>query len=218
MIKASLYETLTPDNAALLLIDHQVGTMAFGITDLDSVNLKNNTLWLAEAATVFNLPTLLTTSNPSGANGPLFPELVTALPGVPIIDRVIINAWKDPAFVEAVKQTGRTKLIMAGVTADVCLAFPAIAAVADGFDVYAVMDASGTINQQAMMAAMFRMSQAGVKIANTNMVIAELQADWSKPTAEKIGKLYMNRLPNFGYIAAHMDYLAQRSQKHPLTT
>ncbi len=205
-----LFEQLTPDNAAMLLIDHQVGTMAFGLTDIDAVNLKNNTLWLAEAAQVFNLPTILTTSNPNGANGPLFPELIATLPDAPIINRVIINAWNDPAFVDAVKKTNRQKLIMAGVTADVCLTFPAISAVGAGFDVYAVMDASGTVNQHAMYASMFRMSQAGVKIANTNMVLAELQADWTKPTAAAIGGLYMNRLPNFGYIAAHLDYLAKQ--------
>jgi nicotinamidase-related amidase len=205
-----IYEQLTPDNAAMLLIDHQVGTMAFGITDLDSVNLKNNALWLAEVSKVFNLPTILTTSNPNGANGPLFTELVEMLPGVPIIDRVIINAWNDPNFVEAVKKTGRTKLIMAGVTADVCLTFPAIAAVKDGYDVYAVMDASGTVNQQALFAAMFRMSQAGVKIANTNMVIAELQKDWSLPTASQTGSTYAKHLPNFGYISAHLSYAAKK--------
>lgn len=204
------YEQLTSDNTAMLLIDHQVGTMAFGITDLDPVNLRNNTLWLAEVAKVFNLPTILTTSNVDGANGPLFPELVETLPEAPIINRVIINAWNDPNFVEAVKQTGRQKLIMAGVTADVCLTFPAISAVKDGYDVYAVMDASGTVNQQAMFAAMFRMSQAGVKIANTNMVIAELQKDWSLPTGSKTGSTYNKHLPNFGYISAHLNYLAKK--------
>ena len=204
------FEQLTPDNATMLLIDHQVGTMAFGITDLDSVNLKNNALWLAEAAKIFQLPTILTTSNPNGANGPLFPELVAMLPDAPIIDRVIINAWDDPNFVAKVKETGRTKLIMAGVTTDVCLTFPAISAVKDGYDVYAVMDASGTVNQQAMFAAMFRMSQAGVKIANANMVIAELQKDWSLPTAPETGQAYAKYLPNFGYISAHLNYLAHK--------
>ncbi|XGV94753.1 MAG: hydrolase [Leptolyngbya sp. BL-A-14] len=208
-----LFEQLTPDNAAMLLVDHQVGTMSFGLTDIDAVNLKNNTLWLAGAAKAFKLPTILTTSNPNGANGPLFPELIAALPDAPIIDRVIINAWNDPAFVDAVKKTGRKKLIIAGVTADVCLTFPAVSAAGEGYDVYAVMDASGTVNQHAMYAAMFRMSQAGVKIANTNMVIAELQADWTKPTAAEIGGLYANRLPNFGYIAAHLDYTAKQLQK-----
>lgn len=204
-----LFETLTPDNAAMLLIDHQVGTMNFGIADIDALHLKNQALWLAEAAGIFKLPVVLTTSNPDGANGPLFPELIAACPGAPIIDRLIINAWNDPNFVNAVKQTGRKKLIMAGVTADVCLTFPAIGAVRDGYDVYAVMDASGTVNAHALQASMFRMSQAGVKIANTNMVIAEILADWSSAYGAPLGKLYSERLTNFGFIAAHLSHQAK---------
>ena len=204
------YEQLTPDNCAMLLIDHQVGTMAFGISDIDALNLKNNTLWLAEQSKVFNLPVILSTSNPDGANGPLFPELIETLPEAPIINRVIINAWDDTKFKSAVEQTGRKKLIMAGVTGDVCLTFPAISAIADGYDVYAVMDAAGVINQQSMFAAMFRMSQAGVKIANTNMVIAELQKDWSLPTGADTGAAYGKHVPNFGYISAHMEYLSKK--------
>jgi len=119
-----IFETLTPQNAALLLVDHQVGTMNFGLTDIDALSLKNNVLWLAGAAQIFKLPVILSTSNPDGANGPLFPELTEALPDAPIINRLIINAWNDPNFVEAVKNTGRKKLIIAGVTADVCLTFP----------------------------------------------------------------------------------------------
>ena len=207
-----LAEVLTPENAVLLLVDHQVGTMTFGIADLDPVTLKNNTLWLAEASKIFRIPAILTTSNPDGANGPLFPELVELLPEAPIIDRLFINAWNDQAFVRAVELTGRKKLIIAGVTADVCLTFPAISAAQAGYDVYAVMDASGTINQQALFAAMFRMSQAGVKIANTNMVIAELESNWGTETAADIGALYAKRLPNFGYIYSHMQYLIARKQ------
>ncbi len=210
-----LFERLKPDNAAMLLIDHQVGTMNFGITDIDALHLKNQTLWLAEAAKIFNLPTILTTSNAGGANGPLFPELLSILPDAPVIDRVIINAWDDPNFVQAVERTGRKKLIMAGVTTDVCLTFPAISAVGEGYDVYAVMDASGTVNQQALSASMFRMSQVGVKIANTNMVIAELLADWSSTFGVPLGKLYAQPLPNFGFIAAHLNYQAQQQQKVP---
>lgn len=132
---------------------------------------------------------------------------------MPVIERVRINAWDDPNFVEAVQQTGRKKLIMAGVTADVCLTFPAIGAVGNGYDVYAVMDASRTVNQQALYASMFRMSQVGVKIANTNMVIAELLADWSSDFTPAISKLYAQRLPNFGFIAAHMNHLIQHAKE-----
>ena len=203
------FETLTADNCAMLLVDHQVGTMNFGLADIDALHLKNQALWLAGAAKVFNIPTILTTSNPDGANGPLFPELIAALPNAPVIDRLIINAWNDLKFVEAVKKTGKKKLIIAGVTADVCLTFPALGAVKDGYDVYAVMDASGTVNQHALMAAMFRMSQAGVKIANTNMVIAEILADWGSKYGAPLGKLYADRLPNFGFIAAHLEHQAK---------
>ncbi len=206
MTDAKFYEQLTPQNAAMLLIDHQVGTMSLGITDIDPVNLKNNTLYLAEAAKLFNLPTLLTTSNPDGPNGPLFAELVQSLPNVPIINRVIINAWNDPNFVRAVEQMNRPKLIMAGVTTDVCLAFPAISAVGAGYDVYAVIDASGTWNMTTQQAAIARMSQAGVKCVNTIAVAAELQKDWTLPTAPGMGDIFARRLPNFGYILTEIQH------------
>ena len=208
-----IFEKLTADNAALLLIDHQVGTMNFGLTDLDALHLKNQALWLAEAGKVFGLPTFLTTSNPDGANGPIFPELLAALPDVKVIDRLIINAWDDPNFTESVKATGRKKLIMAGVTADVCLTFPAISAVGEGYDVYGVIDASGTVSSHALQASIARMSQAGVKIANTNMVVAEILANWGSAYGAPLGALYANRLPNFGFIAAHLAHQAKLHQK-----
>ncbi|NJL20868.1 MAG: isochorismatase family protein [Leptolyngbyaceae cyanobacterium SM1_3_5] len=206
MTDPKFYEQLTPENSAMLLIDHQVGTMLFGITDIDPVNLKNNALYLAEVAKLFNLPTILTTSNPNGANGPLFPELLSTLPQAPIVDRVIINAWNDRNFVAAVEQTGRKKLIMAGVTTDVCLAFPAISAVAAGYDVYAVIDASGTWNMTSQNAAIARMTQAGVKCVNTIAIAAELQKDWTLPTAPGMGQIFVTRLPNFGHILAGMEH------------
>lgn len=195
-------EPLTPDNAVLLLIDHQVGTMNFGISDISALELKNQTLLLAESARAFGLPVILTASNPNGPNGPVFPELVAALPGVPVIERLIINSWNDPRFVEAVEKTGRKKLIMAGVSSDVCLTLPAVSAARDGYDVYAVIDASGTFSQHALMASMFRMGQAGVVIANATMLVSELLADWSSKYAEPIGKILSARVPNFGFVAA----------------
>lgn len=93
--------------------------MLFGIPDVDPVNLRNNTLELAEAAVAFDVPVILTTSNPTAVNGPRFAELTDLLPDAPIIDRTAINAWDDPAFVDAVRATGRHQLVMAGVTVDV---------------------------------------------------------------------------------------------------
>ena len=207
------FEQLTPDNAAMLLIDHQVGTMLLGITDIDPVNLKNNALYLAEVAKLFNLPILLTTSNPNGPNGPLFPGLIQALPDVSVIDRVIINAWNDPVFVRTVERTGRRKLIMAGVTTDICLAFPAISAVGAGYDVYAVIDASGTWNTTTQNAAVARMTQAGVKCVNTIAIAAELQKDWTLPSAAGIGAIFADRLPNFGFVMAGLEHTAKNSKQ-----
>ena len=207
-------EPLSPNNAALLLIDHQVGTMNFGISDISALDLKNQTLLLAEAARAFGMPVILTASNPNGPNGPIFPELIAALPGVPVIERLIINSWNDPRFVEAVKKTGRKKLIMAGVSSDVCLTLPAVSAARDGYDVYGVLDASGTFSQHALMASMFRMSQAGVVIANATMLVSELLADWSSKHAEAIGKILAARVPNFGFVAAGFYHRPTTSSGH----
>jgi nicotinamidase-related amidase len=123
------YRFLDPADTAMLFVDHQVGTMLFGISDLDPINLRNNTLMLAEGAKIFELPVVLTTSNPTGVNGPLFSKLTELFPDQPIINRFAINAWDDSEFVAAVAATGCSRLIIAGVTANVCLTFPAVSAV-----------------------------------------------------------------------------------------
>jgi nicotinamidase-related amidase len=198
------FRMLEASDTAMLLIDHQVGTMLFGITDIDPVNLRNNTLMLAQGAKVHDLPVILTASNPGGTNGPIFKELTDLFPHVPVIDRLKINAWEDPTFVSAVRATGRHQLIIAGVTTDVCLTFPAISAAGAGYDVYAVIDASGTFNQHSLLASIARMSQAGVKVADCGMVISELQRDWSLPTALATEALLGERVPNAGYIAQNL--------------
>jgi len=193
-----------PANTLMLFVDHQVGPMLFGIRDLDTLNLMNNTLKLAEGSKVFGIPAILSTSNPTAINGPLFKELTDTLPNAPIIDRTRINAWEDPNFVDAVKATGRRQLIIAGVTSNVCLAFPAIAASGEGFDVYAVIDASGATSDHALQASLFRMSQAGVKIADSGMVLAELLRDWASEFGPALGQLFGDREPNAGLIHQHM--------------
>lgn len=180
-------DILTPDNAAMLLIDHQVGLLTC-VRTIDPVNLKNNVLALAKLAKIFNLPVVLTTSGAKATpNGPLMPELVEMFPGNEIIDRTLINSWHDPAFVGAVQRTGRKKLIMAAISTDVCLTFPAISAVKAGYDVYAVVDASGTWDSLSEKAALMRMSNAGVNIMGWVATAAELQTDWARPTAAEFG-------------------------------
>jgi nicotinamidase-related amidase len=202
------HRNLDVNDAAVLFIDHQVGTLLFGITDVDAVNLHNSALELAEVAKLLDVPAVLTTSNPTAINGPLFADLTELLPDAPIINRTAINAWRDEAFVAAVKATGRTQLIMAGVTVDVCLTLPAISAAGDGYDVYGVTDASGSTNLHGLYAAMFRMDQAGVKVASTNMVVAELLGDWSVPQAMDVGGVFARRQPNSGYLAQFMQTVA----------
>jgi nicotinamidase-related amidase len=204
------FRTLESADTALLLIDHQVGTMLFGIQDVDPVNLRNNTLELAEAAVAFDVPVILTTSNPTAVNGPLFAELTDLLPDAPIIDRTAINAWDDPAFVDAVRATGRHQLVMAGVTVDVCLALPAITAAGEGWDVYGVIDASGSTNEHGLLAAIARMGQAGVKVSSTNMVIAEMLRDWSRAEAPQAGAVFGRHQPNAAYLGQFMQGLLDR--------
>jgi nicotinamidase-related amidase len=138
--------TFSPADSALLLIDHQVGTMKLTKNiPLDMV--RRNTLALAKTAKILNLPVVLTSSQEENLQGPLMPELQQVLPEA-FAARVkragIVNAWNDPLFKKAVETTGRRNLIMAGVTTDVCLVYPSISACREGYQVQAVMDASGS--------------------------------------------------------------------------
>jgi nicotinamidase-related amidase len=137
----------TPENSALVLIDHQVGTIEFVHTMSPETSLKN-AIMLAKAATVYGMPIVMTTSQEDHAQGPTAPASQAAVPDA-YKNRVkrtgIVNAWADPTFSAAVRATGRKKLIMAAVTMDICLVFPVISAVQEGFDVLAVLDASGLV-------------------------------------------------------------------------
>ncbi len=178
----------TPQNAAMLLIDHQVGTMKL-IQNLPLERVMRNTLALAKTAQVFGLPTVITTSQESMFQGPIFPELAALLPDAheARVKRAgIVNAWDDSNFLTAVRNTGRTHLIMAGVTTDVCLVYPAISAVREGYHVQAVMDASGSPWDLSEDLARRRMERAGVVLTATVTLMAELAQDWSTPHGEKL--------------------------------
>lgn len=178
----------TADNTALLLIDHQVGTMQL-IRNEDAANAKAFTLALAKAAKILGLPVVLTSSQEGNAQDPIMPELAALLPDeheARIQRAGIVNAWTDDNFRNAVKATGRPNLAMAGVTTDVCLVFPAIDAVREGFGVQAIMDASGSPYEFSERASQQRMRDAGVVLTATNTLIAELAQDWS---SDKGGQL-----------------------------
>jgi nicotinamidase-related amidase len=192
------YDRLTPDNAAVLLVDHQTG-LSNGVQDQSVPEYIIAVTALAKLADIFKLPTILTTSAADGPNGPLLPVITQTLPEAPVIHRPgEINPWDNEAFVAAVKKTGRKKLIVAGVSTEVCVGFTALSAIADGYDVYAVIDASGTWNKLVQEIAVARMAQAGVKPITWVAVGAELQADWRKPTGGALSQIMGQHLPFYG--------------------
>jgi nicotinamidase-related amidase len=193
--------TFTPADSALLLIDHQTGTMQL-IKNIPLDVAKRNTLALAKTAKILNIPVVLTSSQEQNMQGPLLPELEQILPDA-FAARVkragIVNAWNDPNFVAAVKKTGRKNLIMAGVTTDVCLVYPAISAVREGFNVQAVMDASGSPFDISEEMSRRRMENEGVVLTATNTLMAELAQDWSRPEGgQLLGILFNEVLPKIG--------------------
>ncbi len=193
--------TFTPADSALLLVDHQTGTMQL-IKNIPLDVAKRNTLALAKTAKILNIPIILTSSQEQNLQGPLLPELQQILPEA-FAARVkragIVNAWNDPNFVAAVKKTGRKNLIMAGVTTDVCLVFPAISAVRAGFNVQAVLDASGSPFDLSEEMSRRRMENEGVVLTATNTLMAELAQDWSRPEGgQLLGILFNEVLPKIG--------------------
>ena len=153
------YVRLNKDEAAVLMVDHQSGLMSL-VRDHHPDAFRNNVLALAEMAKYFDLPTILTTSFEQGPNGPLMPELKALFPKAPYIARPgQINAWDNEDFVKAIKATGRKQLIIAGVVTEVCVAFPALAAIEAGFEVFVITDASGTFNEVTRDAAAPRLAQ-----------------------------------------------------------
>ena len=190
----------SPNDAALLLIDHQSGIMQL-VHDYSPAEFRNNVIGLAKLGKVFKLPTVLTTSLGQGPNGPFIPEVVSMFPDVPVIDRPgIISAWDDPQFVAAVEKTGRKNLIMAGVTVDVCLAFTAMQAAEAGYNVYGVIDASGGLDVTTRELAVARMKGHGITPINWTTVAAELQRDWRLPTGKDLGPVFHDHYQSYGLL------------------
>ena len=201
MITRSYTRTrFSPDDAALVLIDHQSGIMQL-VHDYSPAEFRNNVMALAKLGKVFKLPTVLTTSLGQGPNGPFIPEVLDLFPDVPVIDRPgIISAWDDPKFVAAIERTGRKNLIMAGVTIDVCLAFAAMPAVEAGYNVYGVIDASGALEVTIRENAIARTKEHGITPINWTTVAAELQRDWRLPTGQALGRVFHDHYHSYGLL------------------
>ena len=190
------YKRLDKDNAAVLLVDHQAGLLSL-VRDIDPDKFKNNVLALADLATYFKLPTILTTRFEPGPNGPLVPELKAQFPDAPYIARPgQINAWDNEDFVKAVKATGKKQLIIAGVVTEVCVAFPALSALAEGYEVFVVTDASGTFNEITRHSAWDRMSASGAQLMTWFGLACELHRDW-RNDVEGLGALFSNHIPDY---------------------
>ncbi len=190
------YKRLDRDNAAVLLVDHQAGLLSL-VRDIDPDRFRNNVLALADLAAYFKLPTILTTSFEDGPNGPLVPELKEKFPDAPFIPRPgQINAWDNEDFVTAVKATGKKQLLIAGVVTEVCVAFPALAALEEGYEVFVVTDASGTFNALTRQSAWDRMTAAGAQLMTWFGVACELHRDW-RNDIEGLGALFSAHIPDY---------------------
>ncbi|WP_323844878.1 isochorismate family cysteine hydrolase YcaC [Microbulbifer magnicolonia] len=193
---SKLYTRLNKSNAAVLLVDHQTGLLSL-VRDIAPDMFKNNVLALADLAEYFKLPTILTTSFEDGPNGPLVPELKEKFPQAPYIARPgQINAWDNEDFVKAVKDTGKNQLIIAGVVTEVCVAFPALSAIEEGFEVFVVTDASGTFNELTRHSAWIRMAEAGAQLMTWFGVACELHRDW-RNDIEGLAALFSNHIPDY---------------------
>jgi nicotinamidase-related amidase len=182
------YERFTGNNAAMLLIDHQVGTMGWA-KSMQFEELKRNALMLAKTAKILKMPVVLTSSMEEYAQGPLLSELETILPSefAARIKRLgIVNAMDDENFAAAVKATGRKKVIIAGVTNDVCTVYPALSLVSEGYEVQVVADAGASPTKFADDMALRRMEKNGATLTSTNQVIAELAGNWTTPEGSQI--------------------------------
>ena len=183
-------ERLTPQNAVFLPIDYMHGLMS-ACRSIDPGLLKNNAIALAKVAKLFKLPTI-GTGDRTGRSylGAEMPELEQIIPDMKFVGRSAVGAWDVPEYRDWVVATGRKKLIMAGITTEQCVTFTAEPAIADGFDVYVVLDASASLDARSEQAAIARLSQAGAKITTWSPLAAELLHDFATPEAAGLIKIY----------------------------
>lgn len=170
---------LTPSDHTLILIDHQP-QMAFATRSMDIAELRNNVTGLAKSAKVFKVPTILTTVAEKSFSGPIFPELQAVFPNQKPIDRTTMNTWEDARVTDAVKKTGKKKVVMAALWTEVCGVQPVLSAIAEGYEVYFVVDASGGVSNVAHDIAVTRMVQAGAQPITWIQYLLEMQRDWAR--------------------------------------
>jgi len=170
---------LTPDNCVVALIDHQP-QMLFGVSNFDRQTIINNTVALAKAARVFDVPVVLTTVETKSFSGNLWPQIRAVFPKQEPIERSSMNSWDDKNFVAAIERTGRKKIVLCGLWTEVCVAFPTVQAIHDGYEIFVVEDCCGDVNQVSHDNAMRRVFQAGAKPVTALSTMLEWQRDWAR--------------------------------------
>ena len=191
---------IDPDDSVMLLIDHQSGLFQT-VADMPMPALRNHAAALATMATLCKMPVITTASVPQGPNGPLIPEIHANAPHAKYVARRgEINAWDNPDFVAAVKATGRKTLIIAGTITSVCMAFPAVAAIHEGYKVFVVVDASGTYSKMAQEITLARVTQAGAVPMDTAAVASELQRTWHRDDAQEWAQVYTKIFPPYALL------------------
>ncbi len=179
----SKLDVLTPQNSQLIFIDHQP-QMAFGVQSIDRQTLKNNTVGLAKAARIFDVPTIITTVETESFSGHTYPELLDVFPDAPLLERTSMNSWDDQKVRDALAKNaaeGRKKVIVSGLWTEVCNTTFALSCLADtDYEIYMVADASGGTTLEAHNYAMDRMVQVGVVAVTWQQVLLEWQRDWAR--------------------------------------
>jgi nicotinamidase-related amidase len=209
--KTGLGALLTPDNCALILIDHQPFQFS-ALKSHDPQTVVNNVVGLAKAAKIFGVPTLLTTVVEE-RGGYLLKQLQDVFPDQKPINRTFINTWEDERVVDWVKQTGRKKIVIAALWTEICLAFPAVQAAGEGYDVFAVTDASGGTSLESHEIAVQRMIQAGVTPITTVVFSSELQRDWARE--ETVSELAQVIYDHFGSVGTSLRWEFQLLATQP---
>jgi nicotinamidase-related amidase len=196
---------IDPNDAVLLLIDHQSGLFQL-VRDIELPELRSNVTALAKTSRLAKIPTFTTASVPDGPNGPLIPEIHQYNPDAVYIPRTgQINAWDNPAWVDAIEKTGRKTLLIAGTLTSVCMAFPTLSALAAGYKVFTIIDASGNWSKMATDLTLARVVQAGAIPIDTYAVIGELMNTWNRPDAMEFAGVMVDLMPIYRALMESYD-------------
>jgi len=178
-------DLLTPTNHALVMIDHE-GQMAFATNSIPMELLRNNVGLVVGASKIFNVATVITTVAEESFSGPVFPEISEVFPDKSqYVDRTSMNTWEDVNAHKAITSKGKKKLVMGGLWTSVCVVFPVLSAIDEGYDVYVITDASGDISEEVHDQSIARMIQAGAKPITSLQYLLELQRDWGRQETYK---------------------------------